>query len=142
MGDEGAALPTCGGSGAASERGTAANALYACFTFMGNSSGEVGEGARGCRGVGGREGRKAGATRGRVRWTEERMDREMEEREEEQTMKENKKKNGTVEVDMVGGWVGLCKGAGLMPEEEWRRGASEKGPALYARAPHLRAAAS
>lgn len=49
-GQDGAALPTCGGSGAASERGTAANALYACFTFMGNSSGEVGEGAQGCRG--------------------------------------------------------------------------------------------
>lgn len=46
-----AARPTCGGSSTARERGTAANALYACLTFMGNSSGEVGEGARGCRGV-------------------------------------------------------------------------------------------
>lgn len=44
-----ASRPTCGGSSTASERGTAANALYACLTFMGNSSGEVGEGAQGCR---------------------------------------------------------------------------------------------
>lgn len=44
------ARPTCGNSSTASERGTAANALYACLTFIGNSSGEEGEGARGCRG--------------------------------------------------------------------------------------------
>lgn len=44
-----ASCPTCGGSSTASERGTAANALYACLTFMGKSSGEVGEGAHGCR---------------------------------------------------------------------------------------------
>lgn len=43
------ARPTCGGSSTASERGTAANALYACLTFNGNSSGDRGEGARGCR---------------------------------------------------------------------------------------------
>lgn len=43
------ARPTCGGSSTASERGTAANALYACLAFNGNSSGDKGEGARGCR---------------------------------------------------------------------------------------------
>lgn len=84
----------------------------------------MGEGARGCREgrgkAGGDEGEGRGGSDGRRRgWT----DREMEEREGEQTMKENKK-NGTVEVDMVGGWVGLCKGAGLMRRRNGGEGAS------------------
>lgn len=78
-----AARPTCGGSSTASERGTAANALYACLTFMGNSSGEVGEGARGCRGVGwggGKGGYMVKEAKGKKRRWEGRTDRDMEER--------------------------------------------------------------
>lgn len=40
--------PTCEGSSTAMEWGTAANALYACLTLMGNSLKVSGDGARGC----------------------------------------------------------------------------------------------
>lgn len=63
--------------------------MYACLTFMGNSSGEVGEGARGCRGevwVGGGGSMEGGVgpygkgAEGKKRRWEGRTDRDMEER--------------------------------------------------------------
>lgn len=113
------ARPTCGGSSTASERGTAANALYACLTFMGNSSGEEGEGARGCscRGGWGRRGEVMEV--GSVRWKRRRGQTETWRRGE--TMKENQQSSTG---ERHGGW--------FHEEEEERCGERETDSRAWA----------
>lgn len=69
----------------------------------------------------GGEGRWSTRGRGRVRWTEgsDGQTERWKNGKGEKTMKETPppKKNGTVEVDMVGGWS-YVEGAWLMPAEE------------------------
>lgn len=116
-----AARPTCGGSSTASERGTAANALYACLTFMGNSSGEVGEGARGCRGGGGgvvMEGGGVGSYGRRSRGgVDTQTDREMEERADYEKNQQSWRRLWRRTGEQHGGWFHVRE-EGSMPEKD------------------------